>query len=752
MVSKVLISLLLCALFFTTALFIFPMHTQSLTPAKFLPPSGKTLFIVGQDLGAIGGMSGYAEGYVEAMPKRIPAGLATHIRLHDLGGLENAMNWGAGDMNAQMLVEQPEFAHCILVIGLFLGGDNLEEISQGAFDDNIERLAEWLNAQSRPIFLRIGYEFASVTNAYEPTAYVTAWRHIVDRLRAFKVRHVATVWQSGTDTARLQDQAWSAWYPGDDYVDWFGMSYFESNPDAFANWLNAARQRNKPIMITEATPRGHTLAQEAADQVWDNWFAPFFAFVRANADIIRAVTYINTHWDSQPMWSGQGWGDSRVQANPELLKRWKVELSSVDWLHASPALFNILSGWQALSTPTPTPTAAIKQADLPTVPSQSGSGAFFTGKYPNLLKEAGYTEAEIAAKIDAVWNTLFYGDDQTERVYYPVGEDMAYILDVNNNDVRSEGMSYGMMIAVQLNKKAEFDRLWKWTRTYMYHTDPNYRGYFSWQHAADGRRLDNNSAPDGETWFVMALFFAAARWGNGEGIFNYQAEANMILHEMLHKPETSKALTAMFDPVTTFVVFVPNYGELSSFTDPSYHAPHYYELWARWADKDRDFWAKAAHASRAFWKTAAHPQTGLMPNYAQFDGSPKVYGDYGEFFYADAWRCAMMVALDHTWFGVDEWQVGQSNRLLQFFYARGLDTYTSRFRVDGTPVPPQHRSLGLIAMNAVAGLAADDPIRWEFIRAFWDAPLNVGQYRYYDNLLYMLALLQLSGNFQIYAP
>ncbi|PJF35185.1 MAG: glycoside hydrolase [Candidatus Thermofonsia Clade 1 bacterium] len=383
---------------------------------------------------------------------------------------------------------------------------------------------------------------------------------------------------------------------------------------------------------------------------------------------------------------------------------------------------------------------------------QTGKGAFFTGNYPNLLAEAGYSQAAIEARIEQVWNTLFYGDDQTERVYYPVGDDMAYILDVNHNDVRSEGMSYGMMIAVQLNKKEEFDRLWKWARTYMYHTAPDYRGFFSWKHAPDGTRLDNNSAPDGETWFAMALFFAAARWGNGEGIFNYAAEAKALLHEMLHKPESSNVLTAMFDPQTTYVVFVPNYGLLSRFTDPSYHAPHYYELWARWAEADQEFWARAARESRAFWRLAAHPETGLMPNYANFDGTPRPWGDYGEFFYADAWRCAMMVAMDYVWFGVDDWQVEQSNRLLRFFHKQGIDRYNSKFRIDGTPVAPQHRSLGLIAMNAVAALAADDPIRWDFVRAFWEAPLNVGRYRYYDNLLYMLALLQLSGNFRIYTP
>jgi len=110
------------------------------------------------------------------------------------------------------------------------------------------------------------------------------------------------------------------------------------------------------------------------------------------------------------------------------------------------------------------------------------------------------------------------------------------------------------------------------------------------------------------------------------------------------------------------------------------------------------------------------------------------------------------IAENYSWFGADAWQVEQSNRLLRFFYDLGINRYNSRFLIDGTPASPQHRSLGHIAMNAVAALAADDPIRLEFVQAFWDADLNVGQYRYYDNLLYMLALLHLSGQFKAYAP
>jgi len=406
-------------------------------------------------------------------------------------------------------------------------------------------------------------------------------------------------------------------------------------------------------------------------------------------------------------------------------------------------LISVLS-WAGL------PGAALAQRGENPVPPTTG--AFYSGEYRNMLKEWGLSDEEIQARIDEVWDQLFYGDDDTERVYYPVGDDMAYILDVNNNDVRTEGMSYGMMIAVQLDRQEEFNRLWQWVKTYMYNQSGRYQGYFAWHCTPDGWKIDDVPAPDGEIWFAMALFFAAGRWGNGEGIFNYQAEANSILHTMLHKGDDPLSGSGnMFNTANKLVLFGPS-GYSSTFTDPSYHMPHYYELWARWADEDNEFWAEAAAASREFWKTAAHPQTGLMPNYAEFDGTPKPSDDYGEFFGADAWRVSSNVAVDYAWFAADPWQIEQSNRIQAFFHAAGMGTYSDKWRVDGSEALTPWHSLGLVATNAVASLAATEPIAWEFIEEFWNAPLTTGRYRYYDGLLYMLSLLQLSGQFRIYEP
>jgi oligosaccharide reducing-end xylanase len=368
---------------------------------------------------------------------------------------------------------------------------------------------------------------------------------------------------------------------------------------------------------------------------------------------------------------------------------------------------------------------------------------------PNLFQTLlGKSETELDAKIDAAWQSLFAGNDQTQRVYYPVGDDMAYIADVGSDDVRSEGMSYGLMIAVQLDKRAEFDRLWKWCKTYMYHSTGPRRGYFAWHCKFDGTQLDPGSASDGEEWFATALLFASNRWGNGDGILNYGAQAQLLLREMIHKRTTDVA-TAIFDPKQHQVVFAPTQ-HASKFTDPSYHLPAFYELWSEWAAEPRDrlFWQQVTGASRAFLRLAANPQTGLMPEYANFDGSP--YDGSGAEkmdFRFDAWRTLANVGLDHAWFPADRWATEQSNRVLRFLTSQG-PAFPNQYSLDGKPLS-QELSLGLTAMASVAGLAADPELAKPFVQRLWDAPVPEGHWRYYDGLLYFLGLLETGGRFKI---
>ena len=379
------------------------------------------------------------------------------------------------------------------------------------------------------------------------------------------------------------------------------------------------------------------------------------------------------------------------------------------------------------------------------------AGAVLTGKYRNVFKECGYSEDEIAKRVEQTFETIFYGKEE-ERFYHEVGDDMAYMEDTGNHDVRTEGMSYGMMVCVQMNKKEEFDRLWKWVRTYMYIENGPNKNYFVWSCGLDGSKNADGPAPDGEEYFAMALFFASARWGDGEGIFNYGAEAKAILRECVHKGEASHPGEPMWEPSNKLIKFVPGF----DFSDPSYHLPHFYELFAKNADHcDRTFWEQAAEASRGYLHLACHPKTGLSAEYADYDGKPhighqEIFGRH-DWYYSDAYRTIANIGMDHLWFEKDPWQVEIANRLQHFYCAEQKEHWDGVFLTDGTRLEEKAlHPVAIVAVNAQASLAADGPYVKECVDRLWDTPLRTGDRRYYDNFLYMFAMLALSGNYRIY--
>ncbi|MDE7251305.1 MAG: xylanase [Lachnospiraceae bacterium] len=371
--------------------------------------------------------------------------------------------------------------------------------------------------------------------------------------------------------------------------------------------------------------------------------------------------------------------------------------------------------------------------------------------YRNMFAEIGVSEEEIRKRLEEIKYTFFF--EEGEKLYYPVGEDMAYIVDTGNNDARTEGMSYGMMLCVQLDMKEEFDRLWKWSKTYMWMDKGENEGYFAWSCATDGTKNAYGPAPDGEEFFAMALFFASHRWGDGEGIFEYSQEAKMILNACLHKGQNGRPGCPMWNHENHQILFVPG----SDFTDPSYHLPHFYELFALWAnEEDREFWKQAATASREYLAKACHPVTGFSAEYAEFDGTPMSRklpwtDDRHDWFYSDSYRTVANIGLDHEWFGEDRGQRAAADNIQKFMISNmKKDTYHV-YELDGriaeeTPLHP----VAITATIAQASLAADNAYTKEWVERFWKLPLRTGDRRYYDNCLYFFAFLALSGNYRIW--
>ncbi len=351
------------------------------TPEDKLPEEPARLFIIGQDLDSI-------RGYMASSCCAMPDGTTAYLDLYELlsepddyGGLGIDRNgkptgeeseWGAGAVNAYMTAM--EFDVNALAIGLSItenehpGG--LSRLADGKHDDEIRQLGRFIRKTGRITYLRIGYEFDGAWNqGYQHRElYVAAYRRIVDTLRADRVPGVRFVWQG---SAAAVDEVIDGghenildWYPGDDYVDWVGLSWF-MNPDETRSvpgyrgatprelsdeLVQLARERGKPVMIAEAAPQAYDLNQRttahhspiwdgpsgsqqrslSSDAIWDTWFQPMFDYMDDNADVIRALAYINCHWDSQPKWgppyASGFWGDTRLETNPDIAGRFNAAI------------------------------------------------------------------------------------------------------------------------------------------------------------------------------------------------------------------------------------------------------------------------------------------------------------------------------------------------------------------------------------------------------------------------------------------
>lgn len=318
----------------------------------YAPPPGQILVALAQPP---------RETPPEGMWPTAPAAFVVYTRLDELDTLA---------FGAEHLMER--YARSALIVGLSLTGA-LDDVAEGRLDSQINRLLEMTASYRRPVYLRFGFEFDGPWNAYEPQAYKAAWWRLRARLEQRGARHITMVWQASANcgpTYRAQPIA--AWYPGDDAVDWVGLSYFRPTEcgGVLADGVVAfARQHSKPVFLAEATPRGFDLAgqrysndglvftQRPAATIWNEWFAPFFAFIDRNQPSVRAVTYINQNWDSYPRYRRDDgepypyWGDSRLDTNKEILSNWQAVTSGPVWRWGDERLFDDLG--YARQAPTP---------------------------------------------------------------------------------------------------------------------------------------------------------------------------------------------------------------------------------------------------------------------------------------------------------------------------------------------------------------------------------------------------------------
>ncbi|MBQ9263632.1 MAG: xylanase [Clostridia bacterium] len=374
--------------------------------------------------------------------------------------------------------------------------------------------------------------------------------------------------------------------------------------------------------------------------------------------------------------------------------------------------------------------------------SLHSSGAFASGEYPDFLSSVGVQDGK--ARLQAAFDIIFF--NPSEKFYHELDGDCACLEDTGNHDARTEGMSYGMMMCVQMNRQDIFDRLWRFAKRHMLLREGPNAGYFAWSVQLNGTHNAEGPAPDGEEYFAMALFLAHRRWGSG-GAFDYQEDAREILRHCLHQRELTGG-QPMWNQENKLIKFVPD----MEISDPSYHVPHFYALFAQWADeRDRPFWQAAAEASRAYIAQSAHPQTGLSPEYAAYDGAPVLLFGKPWLWYSDAYRVMLNMAVDTLWFGPRPAYASIAQNIQRFLATQLPQENYRACELDGTRTPePAMHPTAITACCAASVIAGQSEQADLWLQRFAALPMRKGGRRYYDNCLYFFCLLALTGQYRIW--
>ena len=358
--------------------------------AKFVPKNGKVLFSIGQDVDSI---SNYNSQVSSGAGFEL-GGVVGYTGIQGLEGLTSNDGASAGRHNFAELAAK--FPNSALIMGVSLNGDSAS-VANGAMDNNINRLLDFLDSFNRPVYLRWAYEVEGPWNGHNPGELVVGWKrvHGIIQSRPTSRKNIALVWQLASYCFATDD--YQAYYPGDEFVDWIGLSYFTPQDCGYQRVNKAAdfaRQRQKPLFINESTPQRYDLTQltytsngagrggpknpVSVQQIWNDWYARYFQFMEEYKDVLRAVTYINAPWDDQPRWrSGSDgyWGRSEVQAQPLIQQNWIAELSKDKFQHGGSDLLEVIGFTDSGSTPAPTPDSNARTNTGPNACTNTGPNA-----------------------------------------------------------------------------------------------------------------------------------------------------------------------------------------------------------------------------------------------------------------------------------------------------------------------------------------------------------------------------------------
>jgi hypothetical protein len=191
----------------------------------------------------------------------------------------------------------------------------LDEINSGSQDALITARADAVRDFGTPVFIRWAWEMngnwfawsGSANNSHGtrdgPAKYVRAWRRIHGIFKREGATNVSWVWApSGVSVPDVYWNRISAYYPGDQYVDWVGLSAYNfGTTRAWSHWLPFA-EIVRAVYNTYAARKPIMVAETASTTVGGNqsrWISAIIPALRNRYPRIKAVVW----FEHPPDWS-----------------------------------------------------------------------------------------------------------------------------------------------------------------------------------------------------------------------------------------------------------------------------------------------------------------------------------------------------------------------------------------------------------------------------------------------------------------
>lgn len=312
----------------------------------------------------------------------------------------------------------------------------------------------------------------------------------------------------------------------------------------------------------------------------------------------------------------------------------------------------------------------------------------------------------------------------------------------------SEGMGYGLLLAVYHDDQVVFDQLWRYTAQYL-----NANGLMDWEVHPDGHVIGTGAASDGDEDIAFALVMADRKWG-GRGALdeNYIVLATRMI-EAMWDHEVDVARGYMWLPGDAWGG--------RDITNLSYFAPAYMRIFGE-VTKNVEGWKAVIDGNytileRTLNEALGNAENGLVPAWSSSAGETVIaFSKAPTHFQNDSSRTPFRIGQDFCWFGEPRAKA-YLDKIASFYAGVGVPNIEDGYDLDGTP-RPERPAVTAQAASFVgpAGLAFMSNPRWQTeLDQTWalvaTEKLTNGTI-YYQKSWTALSLLMMSGEMVVYSP